>query len=59
MRQAFAGMLWSKQFYNYDVDRWLRGDPGQPPPPASNAKAKRELGWRPAHPSWQQGFAAA
>jgi hypothetical protein len=26
---------------------------------ASNAKAKRELGWRPAHPSWRHGFAAA
>jgi hypothetical protein len=26
---------------------------------ASNAKAKRELEWRPAHPSWRQGFAAA
>jgi nucleoside-diphosphate-sugar epimerase len=26
---------------------------------ASNAKAKRELGWRPAHPSWREGFAAA
>ena len=26
---------------------------------ASNAKAKRELGWNPAHPSWRQGFAAA
>ncbi len=33
-RQAFAGMLWSKQFYYYDVTQWLRGDPGQPPPPA-------------------------
>jgi hypothetical protein len=32
-RQAFAGMLWSKQFYNYDVEEWLRGDPAQPPPP--------------------------
>ena len=32
-RQAFAGMLWTKQFYYYDVSRWLRGDPGQPPPP--------------------------
>jgi hypothetical protein len=32
-RQAFAGMLWSKQFYAYDVDEWLRGDPAQPPPP--------------------------
>ena len=29
-RQAFAGMLWSKQFYYYDVKQWLKGDPGQP-----------------------------
>ena len=35
MRQAFAGMLWSKQFYKYDVRRWLDGDPLQPPPPAA------------------------
>ncbi len=32
-RQAFAGMLWSKQFYYYDVKTWLTGDPAQPPPP--------------------------
>jgi Glycosyl hydrolase family 63 C-terminal domain len=32
-RQAFAGMLWSKQFYYYDVKTWLDGDPSQPPPP--------------------------
>ena len=32
-RQAFAGMIWSKQFYHYDVPRWLEGDPAQPPPP--------------------------
>jgi Mannosylglycerate hydrolase MGH1-like glycoside hydrolase domain len=32
-RQAFAGMLWSKQFFHYDVRRWLDGDPTQPPPP--------------------------
>ena len=32
-RQAFAGLLWSKQFYYYDVARWLRGDPGLPAPP--------------------------
>jgi hypothetical protein len=32
-RQAFAGLLWSKQFYNYDIFRWLSGDPGLPPPP--------------------------
>jgi hypothetical protein len=33
-RQAFAGLLWSKQFYHYDVHRWLSGDPTQPAPPA-------------------------
>jgi hypothetical protein len=33
MRQAFAGLLWSKQLYDYDVARWLEGDPTQPPPP--------------------------
>jgi hypothetical protein len=32
-RQAFAGLLWSKQFYHLDVKRWLDGDPGQPAPP--------------------------
>jgi len=32
-RQALAGMLWSKQFYHYDVRRWLNGDPGHPAPP--------------------------
>jgi hypothetical protein len=35
MRQAFAGMLWCKQFYHYDIERWLDGDPGQPAPPLS------------------------
>ncbi|RAI39695.1 glucosidase [Rhodoplanes roseus] len=34
-RQALAGMIWSKQFYAYDVTEWLKGDPAQPPPPAS------------------------
>ena len=33
-RQAFAGLLWCKQFYYYDVPTWLRGDPTEPPPPA-------------------------
>ncbi len=32
-RQAFAGLLWSKQFYRYHVFRWLLGDPTQPTPP--------------------------
>jgi len=34
-RQAFSGMLWSKQYYNIDIPRWLKGDPGQPAPPQS------------------------
>jgi hypothetical protein len=34
MRQGFAGMLWSKQFYHYVVKQWLRGDPDNPAPPA-------------------------
>ncbi len=32
-RRAFASLLWSKQFYHYDVRRWLSGDPNGPPPP--------------------------
>jgi hypothetical protein len=32
-RQAFAGLVWSKQFYHYDLRRWLRGDPAGPEPP--------------------------
>ena len=45
MRQAFAGMLWSKQFYYYEVARWLDGDPTQPPPPAQR-KSGRNARWR-------------
>src|SRR5580698_2943179 len=33
-RQAFAGLLWSKQFYHYVVEQWLKGDPAMPAPPA-------------------------
>lgn len=33
-RQAFAGMLWSKQFYYYNIHQWLNGDPAEPTPPA-------------------------
>jgi hypothetical protein len=37
-RQAFAGLLWSKQFYHFDVRRWLHGDPtSSPPPPGRGA----------------------
>ena len=35
MRQAIAGMLWCKQWFHYDVGRWLAGDPTGPPPPES------------------------
>ena len=45
MRQAFAGLLWSKQFYKYDVTRWLDGDPAQPKPPASRLTG-RNCDWR-------------
>jgi hypothetical protein len=45
MRQAFAGMLWSKQLYYYDVARWLDGDPTQPRPPESRL-AGRNARWR-------------
>ena len=43
MRQAFSGMLWSKQFYHYDVPRWLDGDPTQPVPPASRLTGRNSL----------------
>src|SRR5882762_5125928 len=34
MRQAFAGLMWSKQYYHYVVEEWLEGDPLMPAPPA-------------------------
>jgi hypothetical protein len=43
-RQAFAGMLWSKQYYLYSVDRWLKGDPTMPTPP-SERKHGRNRQW--------------
>jgi hypothetical protein len=43
-RQAFAGMLWSKQFFYYDVSKWLNGDPGQPSPP-DQRKNGRNKDW--------------
>jgi hypothetical protein len=45
MRQAFAGMLWSKQYYGYNVARWLDGDPGLPPPPPERLTG-RNRSWR-------------
>ena len=44
-RQAFAGMLWTKQFYYYDVDQWLKGDPAQPPPPKERLHVRNHE-WR-------------
>jgi hypothetical protein len=39
-RQALAGMLWSKQLYYYDIEQWLKGDPGTPPPPANRMEGR-------------------
>ncbi len=39
-RQALAGLLWSRQTYNYDVPVWLRGDPAQPPPPPERLRGR-------------------
>jgi hypothetical protein len=39
-RQAYAGLLWSKQFYHYVVKDWLEGDPTQPPPPAGRNEGR-------------------
>jgi hypothetical protein len=46
MRQALSGMMWSKQFYHYDVLTWLTGDPGQPTPP--------EERWNGRNKDWTQ-----
>ncbi len=45
VRQAYAGLLWSKQFYHYIVKDWLEGDPQQPPPP-EDRKSGRNADWR-------------
>jgi hypothetical protein len=44
VRQAHAGLLWSKQFYCYEVLRWLRGDPTQPKPPEERYQG-RNVDW--------------
>ncbi|MDR6193784.1 MGH1-like glycoside hydrolase domain-containing protein [Siphonobacter sp. SORGH_AS_0500] len=44
-RQAYAGMLWSKQFYYYNVNEWLNGDPAMPKP-APERKFGRNRTWR-------------
>ncbi|KIA90352.1 MGH1-like glycoside hydrolase domain-containing protein [Kaistella jeonii] len=44
-RQAFAGMLWNKQFYHYNIFKWLKGDPSEPVPPKSRDKI-RNYDWK-------------
>jgi hypothetical protein len=44
-RQAFAGLIWNKQFYHLDIPRWLKGDPGQVAPPESRLQG-RDVEWR-------------
>ncbi|MBD2446414.1 glucosidase [Nostoc sp. FACHB-152] len=41
-RQAFAGMLWSKQFYHYIVEDWLKGDRNTPPPPPERQNGRNQ-----------------
>ena len=45
-RRAFAGLLWNKQLYRYDVRRWEAGDPSEPvPPPERTEPLGRNVGW--------------
>ncbi|HLQ37083.1 MAG TPA: glucosidase, partial [Planctomycetota bacterium] len=44
-RQAYAGLLWSKQFFHFDVATWLEGDPSQPKPPVQRLSG-RNKDWR-------------
>ena len=41
-RQAFAGMIWSKQFFHCDIQKWLDGDPLQPPPPPERMHGRNQ-----------------
>ncbi|MBC7794512.1 MAG: glucosidase, partial [Clostridia bacterium] len=45
VRQAYAGLIWCKQFYQYVVKDWLEGDPSQPTPPAGH-QSGRNVDWR-------------
>ncbi len=48
-RRAFAGLLWGRQLYRYDVAQWLDGDPGQPEPPPQRRQPEplgRNTAWR-------------
>jgi len=41
-RQAFAGLLWSKQFFHYDLKTWLKGDPAMPPPAPERRRGRNK-----------------
>lgn len=64
-RQAFSGMMWNKQYYQFIWDQWSNGDPAQPPPPPDR-KAVRNSSWRNLHiddilsmpDSWEYPFFA-
>lgn len=50
VEQAYAGLLWSKQYYEYVVKQWSEGDPGQPKPPPGHART-RNTDWQHLHNS--------
>jgi len=45
LRQSLAGLLWGKQFFHFDVERWLAGDPTQPPPPPQRRQGRNADWW--------------
>jgi len=45
VRQAVAGLMWNKQFYHFDVSRWLAGDPASPPPPEGRRHGRNAHWW--------------
>lgn len=47
-RQAWAGMLWSKQYYHFEINRWLTGDPGRPAPPRIRQQGRNHE-WKSLH----------
>ncbi|KAJ5243377.1 uncharacterized protein N7469_001704 [Penicillium citrinum] len=65
-RQAFSGMMWCKQYYNFIWDQWSNGDPGEIPPPAGRKGIRNEQ-WRHLYiddilsmpDSWEYPFFAA
>jgi hypothetical protein len=48
VRQAYAGLIWSKQFYTYIIKEWVEGDPAQPPPPEGHVYGRNR--------DWQHVF---